>query len=119
MQQEAVAYSMEAEKTRTHSLSFLLAGLFILVFAICLCVKMWSGASDESMVELQGRINPNTAPVCSLMRLPQVGRVRAWAIFSYREEKGPGAFECCEDMQKVRGIGPVICGSLCSLLRFE
>jgi competence ComEA-like helix-hairpin-helix protein len=110
---------MEAEKTRTHSLSFLLAGLLIVVFTICLCVNMWFGTSDESTAELQGRINPNTATVGSLMRLPQVGRVRAIAIVDYRRDHGPDTFECCADMQKVRGIGPVVSHNICDFLRFE
>lgn len=110
---------MEAEKTRTQSISFLSAGLLILVFAVCFCIKMWSGPSDGLTVKLQDRINPNTASVGSLMRLAQIGRVRAWAIVGYRQDEGPRAFESCPDMQKVKGIGPVISRNLCGLLRFE
>ena len=55
-------------------------------------------------------INPNDAPVESLVRLPGMGLGRAGAIVAYREslyQQGmAAAFENREDLRKVRGIGP-------------
>ena len=52
------------------------------------------------------RINPNTASAGSLQRLPGIGRVRAEAIVTYRNEHGPRAFRSPNDLQNIRGIGP-------------
>lgn len=53
------------------------------------------------------RIDPNTASAASLRRLGGVGPVTAEAIIEYRRVHGPGAFRTPDDLQGVRGIGPV------------
>ena len=63
-------------------------------------------------IELEGRINPNDAPIESLVRLPGLGIGKAGAVVAYREnynEKNAGdrAFHNCNDLQKVKGVGPV------------
>jgi len=65
-----------------------------------------AGAADE--IVLETRINPNTAPAASLMRLPNIGPKRAQAIVEYRQATdGPeSAFEKAEDLEKIKGIGP-------------
>jgi competence ComEA-like helix-hairpin-helix protein len=50
------------------------------------------------------RIDPNTAPLEELMRLPRVGRATAERIIADRERNGP--FRSVEDLTRVRGIGP-------------
>ena len=65
------------------------------------------GASEG---QLDSLVNPNDAPVESLVRLPGMGPGRAGAIVAYREslyrEGTTPAFEDIEDLRKVRGIGP-------------
>jgi len=84
--------------------------------AVCLsCVLVRTAGSDTqpgsaSDSRLDGRINPNDAPVESLVRLPGLGRGRAGAIVAYRqslyrEGKHP-AFENLEDLRRIKGIGP-------------
>jgi DNA uptake protein ComE-like DNA-binding protein len=62
-------------------------------------------AVEEKWVESTSqRIDPNTASVASLRRLPQVGAVRAEAIVRYRQaasRPGRPAFVYLEDLQSV------------------
>ena len=58
-------------------------------------------------------INPNDAPVASLIRLPGIGSTRARAIVAYRDrihaQSGhPPAFTIPDDLQEIKGIGPAI-----------
>jgi len=52
------------------------------------------------------RINPNLAPVHSLVRLPAIGPARAKAIIAHRKAHGPRAFRWVGDLAPVKGIGP-------------
>lgn len=49
-------------------------------------------------------INLNTASRSDLLRLPNIGTVRADAILAYRAEHGP--FRSLDELQNVDGIGP-------------
>ena len=51
-----------------------------------------------------GRVNLNSATVQQLQTLPNIGEVRARAIVSFREARGP--FTAVEDLIQVSGIGP-------------
>jgi competence protein ComEA len=113
----------EAGQNRVRSFAF--------VISVCLCVLLSLGfissfgnAGQPSGVELESRINPNNAPVASLVRLPGIGVSRALAIVAYREEfskadSNSPAFRSCEDLQKVKGIGPKTVEDICESLKFE
>lgn len=80
--------------------------------------------SDRPSVRLESRINPNTASVGSLIRLPGVGLTRAQAIIAYRdrfsEQWGDeAAFKRAGDLQQIRGIGPKTVEGLAPWLRFD
>ncbi len=89
---------------------------FLTGAGICVVLAAWvlqdiSYRSDGSAIALSGRLNPNTASVSSLARLPGVGMARASAIVAYRArpgaETGQGAvFRCAEDLEHIKGIGP-------------
>ncbi|MHC4291661.1 MAG: ComEA family DNA-binding protein [Planctomycetota bacterium] len=67
------------------------------------------------------RINPNTASVASLVRLPGVGKARAMDIIYYRQNQkqaGP-AFISTRDLQNIRGIGPKTADKISPWLIFE
>ena len=68
----------------------------------------FSNAPCDDEIVLEPRINPNTAPAASLMRLPNIGPKRAQAIVEYRRAVGgsKSAFEKAEDLEKIKGIGP-------------
>ena len=52
----------------------------------------------------QGRIDLNSAAAEQLRSLPNIGEVRAQAIVSFRESRGP--FATVDDLLLVSGIGP-------------
>ena len=101
------------------------------VISVCMCVLFSPGfifgfrnVRQPSGVELESRINPNNAPAASLIRLPGIGIARAQAIVTYREEfrkkdSNDPAFRNCEDLQKVKGIGPKTIQNMSEWLKFE
>ena len=75
-------------------------------------------------IELSSRINPNHAPAASLVRLPGIGVSKAEAIVAHRDslaaqKAGLFAFEDCNDLQKVKGIGPKTVKNISQWLKFE
>lgn len=90
------------------------------VFCLCFTMGPDSGAAS---IELESRINPNNAPAAGLMLLPGVGPARAQAIISYREQfrqnrPGERVFRNCNDLDNVKGIGPVTVSNMCEHLKF-
>lgn len=51
------------------------------------------------------KIDPNTASIASLRRLPGIGLVRAENIVIFRRSRGSKAFHTPEDLEKIHGIG--------------
>ena len=107
---------------------------FAFVISVCLAVCFSFGfisnlrrdelAFDRYDIELESRINPNDAPIESLIRLPGLGIGRAGAIAAYRdnfnEKKASSpAFRNCDDLQKVKGIGPKTVQNISELLKFD
>jgi DNA uptake protein ComE-like DNA-binding protein len=88
---------------------------FILVIVVCLgysCGGLVLICSTEQAASLPSleKINPNTAPVGSLVRLPGIGPLRAQMLISYRDQfyrqqATQRAFTCPADIVKVRGLG--------------
>jgi competence protein ComEA len=95
--------------------------------AFCFCLVFVLGFSDSGRsceIELENRINPNTAPIESLIRLPGIGVSRAKAIVDYRNKFSGGngvnaVFLSCNDLQKVKGIGHKTVQNLRGWLKFE
>jgi competence ComEA-like helix-hairpin-helix protein len=102
---------------------------FAYVISVCLAVCCSFGfisnfEQGQCKIELEGRINSNDAPIESLVRLPALGIGRAGAIIAYRENfikenAGSPAFQNCDDLQKVKGIGPYTVRNISEWLRFE
>ena len=78
------------------------------------------GAAEEALAALplgaNEKLDPNTAPVAELRRLPSVGPARAEAIVAERLSGGP--FRNPSDMARVPGIGPRTVEALKSHLAF-
>lgn len=97
---------------------------------ICLALSLWLAAGSlrhspkAGPLSAQEGINPNDAPVASLMRLPQIGAARARAIVIYRDavrsQTGqPSAFTRADDLDEIKGIGPAIVEGLRPWLQFD
>ena len=107
---------------------------FAFVVSTCVAVGFCCGfvsnpgaresTSAQHEIELESRINPNVAPVESLVRLPGLGFRRAGAIVAYRESFGRAtganpAFLRCDDLQKISGIGPKTVQDLTEWVKLE
>lgn len=102
---------------------------FAFVISVCLAVCCSFGfisnhERGRCKIELEGRINPNYAPIESLVRLPGMGIGKAGAIVVYREDynernAGGRAFRNCYDLQKVKGVGPKTVQNISEWLRFD
>lgn len=71
-----------------------------------------------------GRINPNSASVASLARLPGIGLTRARAIIALRDslqdrEGRTPVFRRAEDLAQVKGIGPATIDGIRPWLQFD
>jgi len=117
----------EHQQKRIQSFAFVIS---VGVCAFCSMVFVASSmlqfgsAPGGCEIELDEKINPNDASVSSLVRLPNIGTVRAAAIVAYREnfnEKGSKSrpFQNCNDLQKVKGIGPKTVQDIKPWLKFE
>ena len=82
------------------------------------------GGEQTPDLSLRKTVNPNTASVESLARLPGIGVTKAGEIVSYRkqfqnENLGQAAFQNINDLQKVKGIGPKTVQNIYRHLDFE
>jgi competence protein ComEA len=113
----------EASQKDIQSFAFVLS-VFV---AFCFCLVFISEFADSgqnSEMKLESRINPNDAPIESLVRLPGIGISRAGAIVEYREkfgdkDRGRPVFQSSNDLQKVKGIGPKTAQNISKWLKFE
>lgn len=121
---------MRSRKLSRTGFALIYVGSLVAAVVLCLMFCSFFAAnyflnSDESVqVKLVGRINPNTANVASLSRLPSIGIVTAEAIVSYREKVSSGdkvdiAFKSSSDLQNVKGIGPKTAEKIENWLIFE
>ena len=114
---------MEPEKKRIQSFAFIISICAAFCFA-CILASNIAHSQNEKGTRLDNRINPNTAPLESLVRLPNIGISKAEAIISYRENyaeknNGQSAFETLNDLQNVKGIGQTTAQNLSQWLKFE
>jgi hypothetical protein len=93
------------------SVGFLVAMALCVVLALSLAARALGAPIGRPTIPIRNKINPNRAPVASLVRLPGLGLTRARAIIAYRNESVERAgrevaYGCPEDMRQVKGIGP-------------
>jgi competence ComEA-like helix-hairpin-helix protein len=105
---------------------------FAFVVSVCGCILLSMGFGASSLVGaepsfeigLDERVNPNDAPVASLVRLPGIGIGRAEAIVDYRrnlseQDNSTHVFQEPKDLQEVKGIGPKTVQNINEWLKFE
>ncbi len=109
----------DAGRSRIQFFAFVI-GAFVAVVFSCFFAARCLRSKEPGVIELESRINPNNASTASLVRLPQIGSSRAAAIIAYRESiSSRAAFRSCDDLLKVKGIGPKTVKNLREWLKFE
>lgn len=115
-----------AEQNRIQSFAFVISISLAVFFSFGFISNLGQNtlAFNRCDIELEGRINPNNAPVESLIRLPGMGPGRAGAIIAYRKNfngknTGKPAFQNVDDLQKVKGIGPKTVQNISEWLKFD
>ena len=108
-----VATEPDSRRQFVQSLAFLVGILIGVGLASGFAAAAFPHSARSSVVCSGERINPNDAPLASLIRLPGVGLTRARAIVAYRDrihaQPGhPSAFTTFDDLQEIKGIGPAI-----------
>ena len=117
---------IDIRQSRIQSFAFVIS-IFIAIFLLVYFTSNLQGfqsAANEHKSELENQINPNDAPIASLIRLPGIGLLRAQAIVEYRknfiEMNGDTpAFKNLNDLQKIKGIGPKTAQDMAQWLTFE
>ena len=113
----------DTDQKMIQSFAFVIGVFAAFCFSLCFASE-FVGSGQACEIELENRINPNDAPVASLVRLPGIGISRAGAIVAYREsfnaKDGEGSlFRNSNDLQKVKGIGPKTVQNMSEWLKFE
>lgn len=107
-------------QSKIQSFAFCLALSAAILMSVCFAVSSAGVFERPGGIMIESRVNPNYAPRAGLARLPGVGNRRAEEIVVYRESiSGRKAFRDCEDLRKVKGIGPKTAEEICEWLRFE
>ena len=99
--------------------------------ALCLCTAaaaILTGAAFHRVAQAQHsdlyeKINPNTAPASSLVRLPRIGWSKAQAVVTYRQQhlvETPGmpVFRGPGDLTQIPGFGPQTVAAISGWLDF-
>jgi competence ComEA-like helix-hairpin-helix protein len=128
MESDNPVQQSEARQNRIQSFAFVISVCVAVCFSCGFVLNLvrFGSAYSGCEIELDSRINPNDAPVASLVRLPGIGMARAGAIVAYRERSefigkdgNSPAFRNCDDLQKVSGIGPKTIQNINEWLKFE
>ena len=116
-------FQKDDEQNRHHCLAFIIAIVVAALLSALFASSGFSRTQQPHEIILEGRINPNVAPAPSLARLPGVGLTRAGAIVGYRnsfeQQSDRQAFVDCNDLDKVKGIGPKTVQNISPWLKFE
>ena len=114
----------DTRQNRIQSFAFVIAVSVAVCFSIGFAVSSLLELGQSYEIGLDEKINPNDAPLASLVRLPGIGIGKASAIVAYRRDfsernDNKAAFENCDDLQKVKGIGPKTIENISEWLIFE
>ena len=114
----------DARQNRIQSFAFVIVVSVAVCFSIGFAVSSLLELGQSYEIGLDEKINPNDAPLASLVRLPGIGIGKTSAIVAYRRDfsernDNKAAFENCDDLQKVKGIGPKTIENISEWLIFE
>ena len=109
-----------APATQTQSRAFIAAMVICCILSVFFCVCYFGNSKGTCDISLDDKINPNTAPGASLIRLPNIGPSLAEAIIEYRRQQHDSiVFRNANDLQKISGIGPKTIESMKPSLSFD
>lgn len=114
----------EAEQAATQAHGFVAAMIICVLFSMFFTAIYFFRVFEQAEVSLKNRINPNYASPASLVRLDNIGYVRAEAIVGYRQQQSGFyqdgvVFKRAGDLQKIKGIGPKTVETIEGWLDFE
>lgn len=105
--EDGVPFVEKESLGKVETSAFALAVCVGLLLSVFFLVGGFPQSRAGSNAKIDGRINPNTASIESLMRLDGIGASRAYDIVQYRRNcDRQKAFETGDDLQAIRGIGP-------------
>ena len=109
---------------RIQCAAFFIVVCFCMVLGIFFSSVKFLSVSSSVSIENQPRVNPNYAPLASLVRLPGLGMSKATSIIEYREslassQPGSVAFCSSDDLEDVPGIGPKTAERISVWLKFD
>jgi DNA uptake protein ComE-like DNA-binding protein len=123
MEAGGVRDSLEQRDTGVIRTAFLLVVGMSLTLCLVWAILGRAAGQPGPAIVLEDTINPNTASVASLLRLPGVGPQRAQAIVDYRmqveKQRGGPAFRDLRDVDAVPGLGPATVQGMAPFLRFR
>jgi competence ComEA-like helix-hairpin-helix protein len=94
-------------QNRTTSRAFIVAVAVVFLLSAVFAGRFFIQQSKDGLAAVDSTINPNTASLASLMRLPGIGPKKAQTIIDYRDSSpAQPAFTCPADLQNIKGIGP-------------
>ena len=96
-----------------------LAALTAAAVLVLLLSSMFVASRKLGSFDEPERINPNTAPLASLVRLPGIGKARALDIIHFRSKADQSVFKTAHDMEQIKGIGPKTAEKISLWLTFE
>lgn len=113
--------SEQSQKRTLWTRSCLLAAGLALSGLMVMLTVLYGTHRQPPLEALPQRINPNTASMASLVRLPGIGKARAMDIIHYRQNQKPNepVFLSAQDLESIHGIGPKTAGALEPWLTFE
>lgn len=110
----------EIGQSRIQSFAFVISVWVCALLSLSFAASSFVAVGQPSVIELDEKINPNEAQIASLVRLPGIGVSRADAIVVYRNNFiNKAAFRNSDDLQKVKGIGPITVQNISQWLKFE
>jgi len=114
----------DPQNSKDQSLGFVVGIVLCSLLAVYFTAASSRDRDFPARIILSEKINPNTASVPSLLRLPNIGVIRANAIVAYRRQftqtgRDRRAFENCDDLLKVHGIGPKTAAGISKWLEFK